>query len=58
MELRDCTSLNAFFFLSDFHQQQWRQMFESFDADNDGTIDASELSRALAHYKYGSSPAL
>jgi len=29
---------------------QWRQMFDSFDADNDGTIDASELSRALAHY--------
>ena len=31
-------------------------MFDSFDADNDGTIDASELSRALAHYKYSSSP--
>lgn len=29
---------------------QWRQMFESFDADRDGKIDADELGRALAHY--------
>jgi hypothetical protein len=41
--------------LSDVFQQQWRQMFESFDTDDSGTIDANELSRALAHYKYGSS---
>ncbi|KAI9443910.1 hypothetical protein H4582DRAFT_1044364 [Lactarius indigo] len=29
---------------------QWRQMFESFDVDRDGKIDADELGRALAHY--------
>jgi Ca2+-binding EF-hand superfamily protein len=28
----------------------WRRMFDSFDADNDGRIDAGELSRALGHY--------
>jgi len=32
------------------YMNQWRQMFESFDANNDGTIDANELSGALAHY--------
>jgi Ca2+-binding EF-hand superfamily protein len=29
---------------------QWRQMFESFDIDRNGKIDADELGRALAHY--------
>ncbi|KAI0273208.1 hypothetical protein BGY98DRAFT_1099461 [Russula aff. rugulosa BPL654] len=28
----------------------WRQMFDSFDADRDGRIDAAELGRALEHY--------
>jgi Ca2+-binding EF-hand superfamily protein len=28
----------------------WRRMFDSFDADNDGRIDAGELGRALGHY--------
>jgi Ca2+-binding EF-hand superfamily protein len=32
--------------------QQWRQMFESFDVDRNGQIDADELGRALAHYEY------
>ena len=27
-------------------------MFDSFDADRDGMIDATELGRALEHYKY------
>ena len=27
-------------------------MFESFDSDSDGKIDAYELGRALAHYEY------
>jgi Ca2+-binding EF-hand superfamily protein len=31
-------------------------MFTSFDGDRDGKIDASELGRALAHYKYASLP--
>jgi len=49
---------------------QWRQMFDSFDIDQDGRIDAAELSQALALYnlrvgprildmlmkKYGRSP--
>jgi hypothetical protein len=30
---------------------QWRQMFESFDVDRNGKIDADELSRALNHYE-------
>jgi hypothetical protein len=29
----------------------WRQMFDSFDADRDGRIDAIELGRALDHYR-------
>jgi len=29
---------------------QWRQMFESFDVDRNGKIDADELGLALAHY--------
>jgi len=29
---------------------QWRQMFDSFDIDRDGRIDAAELGQALAHY--------
>jgi hypothetical protein len=29
---------------------QWRQMFESFDIDGNGKIDANELGQALAHY--------
>jgi len=29
---------------------QWRQMFDSFDADRDGKIDANELGQALAYY--------
>jgi len=29
---------------------QWRQMFESFDVDRNGQINADELSHALAHY--------
>lgn len=36
------------------YQQQWRQMFDAFDVDRDGRIDASELSKALDHYKYAS----
>jgi Ca2+-binding EF-hand superfamily protein len=31
-------------------------MFDSFDEDRDGRIDATELSRALAHYQYANSP--
>ena len=31
-------------------------MFDSFDRDRDGMIDATELSRALAHYQYANSP--
>jgi Ca2+-binding EF-hand superfamily protein len=27
-------------------------MFESFDIDRNGKIDADELGRALAHYEY------
>ena len=27
-------------------------MFDSFDTDRDGRIDASELGNALTHYKY------
>ena len=27
-------------------------MFDSFDEDRDGRIDANELGRALAHYQY------
>jgi len=30
---------------------EYRQMFDSFDGDRDGRIDATELSRALAHYQ-------
>jgi len=29
---------------------QWRQLFDSFDIDRDGRIDAAELGQALAHY--------
>jgi hypothetical protein len=28
----------------------WRRMFDSFDSDRDGRIDATELGRALDHY--------
>jgi Ca2+-binding EF-hand superfamily protein len=31
-------------------------MFDSFDIDGDGRIDAADLGRALAHYKYANSP--
>jgi Ca2+-binding EF-hand superfamily protein len=31
-------------------------MFDSFDIDRDGRIDAAELGQALAHYKYANSP--
>jgi len=31
-------------------------VFDSFDIDRDGRIDAAELGQALAHYKYASSP--
>ncbi|KAH9046326.1 hypothetical protein EDB83DRAFT_2677154 [Lactarius deliciosus] len=31
---------------------QWKQMFESFDVNRDGKIDADELGRALAHYDF------
>jgi Ca2+-binding EF-hand superfamily protein len=31
-------------------------MFDSFDVDRDGRIDATELGRALAHYQYANSP--
>ncbi|KAH9046328.1 hypothetical protein EDB83DRAFT_1537143 [Lactarius deliciosus] len=30
--------------------KQWREMFESFDYNQDGIIDATELSNALGHY--------
>jgi len=30
--------------------KQWREMFESFDYNQDGIIDAAELSSALGHY--------
>jgi hypothetical protein len=33
-------------------------MFDSFDGDRDGWIDATELGRALAHYKYANSPTI
>lgn len=33
-------------------------MFDSFDADGDGKIDATELGRALAHYQYADSPTI
>ncbi len=32
--------------------QQWRQMFESFDYNQDGIIDAAELASALNHYEF------
>ncbi|KAN0136146.1 hypothetical protein V8E53_006006 [Lactarius tabidus] len=31
--------------------KQWREMFESFDDNQDGIIDAGELSNALQYYK-------
>ncbi|KAH9005398.1 hypothetical protein EDB86DRAFT_1440665 [Lactarius hatsudake] len=30
--------------------KQWREMFDSFDYNQDGIIDATELSNALSHY--------
>ena len=33
-------------------------MFDSFDRDRDGRIDATELGRAFAHYQYANSPTL
>lgn len=33
-------------------------MFDSFDRDRDGRIDATELGRALAHYQYANSSTL
>lgn len=33
-------------------------MFDSFDEDRDGRIDATELGRALAHYQYADSPTI
>ena len=30
--------------------QKWREMFESFDYNQDGIIDAGELASALNHY--------
>ncbi|KAI0250837.1 hypothetical protein BJV78DRAFT_1353362 [Lactifluus subvellereus] len=32
------------------YMTQWRQMFDSFDTDHDGRIDAGELGRALSYY--------
>ncbi|KAI0250846.1 hypothetical protein BJV78DRAFT_522756 [Lactifluus subvellereus] len=32
------------------YMTQWRQIFDSFDTDHDGRIDASELGRALSYY--------
>jgi Ca2+-binding EF-hand superfamily protein len=32
--------------------QQWREMFDSFDDNKDGIIDAGELAKALNHYQY------
>jgi len=31
---------------------QWLQMFDAFDVDGDGRINANELSQALDHYKF------
>lgn len=31
--------------------QKWREMFESFDYNQDGIIDAGELASALDHYE-------
>jgi len=33
------------------YMTEWRQMFDSFDEDRDGRIDATELGRALAYYQ-------
>lgn len=33
------------------YMTHWRRMFDSFDADRDGRIDAIELGRALDHYR-------
>jgi ankyrin repeat protein len=30
---------------------EWRQMFDSFDFDHNGTIDATELDSVMAHYR-------
>jgi Ca2+-binding EF-hand superfamily protein len=31
--------------------QKWREMFDSFDYNQDGIIDAAELESALNHYE-------
>ncbi|KAF8476296.1 hypothetical protein DFH94DRAFT_683713 [Russula ochroleuca] len=32
-------------------EEEWRQMFDSFDFDHNGTIDATELDSVMAHYR-------
>jgi Ca2+-binding EF-hand superfamily protein len=39
------------FFSYNPRSQQWREMFESFDYNQDGIIDAAELESALNHYE-------
>ncbi|KAF8495964.1 hypothetical protein F5888DRAFT_1707925 [Russula emetica] len=38
------------------YSTEWRKMFDSFDVDRDGRIDASGLRSALAHYHLNVSP--
>ncbi|KAH9970060.1 hypothetical protein BJV74DRAFT_264058 [Russula compacta] len=40
------------------YMTQWRQMFDSFDADNDRTIDVNELGSALAYYNLEVGPSV
>ncbi|KAH9970062.1 hypothetical protein BJV74DRAFT_264055 [Russula compacta] len=35
------------------HMKRWRELFESFDADNNGRIDINELGSALTNYGLG-----
>jgi len=42
--------LDEFRPLWDYLRDWWR-MFDSFDTDRDGRIDATELGRALGHYR-------
>ncbi|KAI0292093.1 hypothetical protein B0F90DRAFT_1671271 [Multifurca ochricompacta] len=39
-------------------QEQWRQMFDSFDIDHDNRIDGTELGRALAYYNLHVGPSV
>jgi len=38
--------------------KQWREMFDSFDDNKDGIIDAGELDKALKHYEMAVGPSV